>query len=1185
MTRTTRLFSTLTSVAALSLGAPAFGQGFDVDCTVQGRSLPADCTVPNAGEVVAVDVGANTEIDNDTAVLGDNGFSISIDGETLVGDKRVEDLTRQTDIALSKADVQVKFDGLGARPALSLAITSDAKTYEAGDTVTFRSKTNYPAYIARGEVRIIDYSSRSGPRVVAVAPVAPNGTVSVRVPAGDDLVAVHRVYDARGRFDETEALGLNQNLRGDVGAVAADVDAGEDRTAIRRIAVSGGAVTVYGTGVRQGATVTTLGETVRPAPDGSFVVQRILPAGDTDVEVRVSGAGENVYLQRGISIPRSEWFGVATVDLTFGYRADGGKDAAGGSFERYYDRGRLAFYTKGKTQTGWEITASADTGEDALSEIFRNLDKKDPRHLLLRLDSDKAYPVYGDDSTIIEDAPTSGKFYFRAERDGNFVLWGNYKGNISGSALLRNERTLYGFQGRYATQEQTEKGQARASIDVYAAQPDNLPGRDVFRGTGGSVYFLQRQDLSIGSETLTVEIRDPDTGRVISRETLVYGRDYDINYLQGIVTLNRPLTGAVGGGTVVTDPLGENTVQLTVNYEFTPTAGTVDGYAYGGRAQVWATDQVRLGFTGMVEQTDIADQTAVGADLRYELTDTTYLELEYAKTEGPGFGQSFSSDGGLIVTNTGPVGGTGEAYLARGQVEFADLDPNLQGRASFYAERRGAGFSTLDFQTAVDEDLYGFSVEFEPSERLSWRAYSDNFKDSAGKTVREAGAELTYKQSERFTWDFGVEHIRKNTPGDPDETGERTDVAARLTVTQSERLDYYLYAQGTVSHDGGLTKNNRVGAGARYEFSDNWSIEGEISDGSTGVGALALISYESDANSSAYFGYTLDPRREFNGVTLSGRDRGQFVAGGRRKLGRDVEVYAENTYDLFGVHRSLTSTYGVDYERSEFLTYSASAEIGRVRDSIEGDFDRTALSFGVRYENQTGMSARGRLEYRRDRGVLSGTNRDGDTIAASATMRYKIDEEQRLLFSFDGSYTDTDGSSIPDGRYAEVTLGYAFRPIENDRLNVLAKYTYLHDLYGQQIDGTNDPGPRQKSHVLSVDASYDLDRQWTIGGKAGLRFSESAPNATTAFQENDAWLLVANARYHVTHKWDVLLEGRVLKAEQAGTTEYGLLGAAYRHIGNNYKLGIGYNFGKFSDDLTDLTFDDRGMFINLIAKF
>ncbi|SFR64393.1 hypothetical protein [Litoreibacter janthinus] len=1182
MKLTTPFFRALAFGVSLPLVAQA--QSFDVDCTVSGGVLPAECAQPNAGEAVSVAVGANTEIDNDTAILGDSGFSISIDGETLVGDARVEDLTRKTDIALSNADVQVKFDGLGARPALNLAITSDNTSYEAGDTVTFRSKTNYPAYLTRGEVRIVDYSSRSGPRVVAVVPVAPNGTVSVVVPEGSDLVAVHRVYDARGRFDETEALGLNQDLRGDFGSVAADVDEGEDRTAIRRIAVSGGAVTVYGTGVRQGATVTALGETVTPAPDGSFVVQRILPAGETDVEVRVSGAGEDLYLQRGVSIPKSEWFGVATADLTFGYRADGGKNAAGGSFEKYYDRGRLAFYTKGKTQSGWEITASADTGEDDLSEIFRNLDKKDPRHLLLRLDSDKAYPVYGDDSTIVEDAPTSGKFYVRAEKDANYLMWGNYKGNITGSEFLRNERTLYGAQGHYATQEQTGKGEARATIDLYAAQPDNLPGRDVFRGTGGSVYFLQRQDLSIGSETISVEIRDPDTGRVISRQTLVYGRDYDINYLQGIVTLTSPLTGAVGGGTVVTDPLGENTVQLTVNYEFTPTAGTIDGYAYGGRAQVWATDQLRLGATGMVEQTDIADQRAYGADLRYELTDNTYLELEYARTEGPGFGQSFSSDGGLIVTNTNAVGGTGEAYLARGQVEFADINPELNGRASFYAERREAGFSTLDYQTTNDEDLFGFALEYEPTAQLSWRLHYDDFKDSAGKTVREAGAELTYKMSERLTWDFGVEHIRKNTPGDPTETGQRTDVAARLTVTQSERLEWYVYAQGTVKHSGGLTKNHRVGAGARYEFAENWSFEGEISDGSTGVGALALFSYESDENTSAYFGYTLDPRREFNGVTLSGKDRGRFITGGRRKLGRDVEIYAENTYDLFGTHRSLTSTYGVDYERSEFLTYSASAELGRIKDPA-GDFDRTALSFGVRYENQTGMSARGRLEYRRDRGVLSGTKRDGDTIAAAATVRYKIDESQRLLFSFDGTYTDTDGSSIPDGRYAEVTLGYAYRPIDNDRLNVLAKYTYLHDLYGQEIDGTNDPGPRQKSHILSLDASYDLNRQWTIGGKVGLRFSQSSPNATIAFQKNDAWLLVANARYHVTHKWDVLLEGRMLQADQAGTTEFGLLGAAYRHFGNNYKIGVGYNFGTFSDDLSDLTYDDRGLFINLIAKF
>jgi opacity protein-like surface antigen len=284
----------------------------------------------------------------------------------------------------------------------------------------------------------------------------------------------------------------------------------------------------------------------------------------------------------------------------------------------------------------------------------------------------------------------------------------------------------------------------------------------------------------------------------------------------------------------------------------------------------------------------------------------------------------------------------------------------------------------------------------------------------------------------------------------------------------------------------------------------------------------------------------------------------------------------KNTYDLFGTHRSLTSVYGVDYQPTEFLTYSASVELGRIDDPL-GDFDRTALSLGLRYQDEAGLSAKARLEFRRDEGILSGSVRDGDTVAFTSTARYEIDAESRLLFSFEGTHTETDGSSLPDGEFAEFSLGYAYRPIDNDKLNTLFKYTYLHDLYGQEIDGFNEPGPRQKSHVLSLDASYDLNRHLTLGGKIGGRFSESSPNSTAAFQENDAWLVVANARYHVTHKWDLLLEGRYLKAQQAGVAEFGVLGAAYRHVGNNFKVGVGYNFGKFSDDLTDLTFDDRGL--------
>lgn len=49
--------------------------------------------------------------------------------------------------------------------------------------------------------------------------------------------------------------------------------------------------------------------------------------------------------------------------------------------------------------------------------------------------------------------------------------------------------------------------------------------------------------------------------------------------------------------------------------------------------------------------------------------------------------------------------------------------------------------------------------------------------------------------------------------------------------------------------------------------------------------------------------------------------------------------------------------------------------------------------------------------------------------------------------------------------------------------------------------------------------------------------------------------------------------------------DIGALAALYRNMGNNLRLGIGYNFGRFSDDLSDLTYDDQGVFLNMIAKY
>ncbi|QUJ78260.1 hypothetical protein KDD17_17950 [Sulfitobacter albidus] len=274
----------------------------------------------------------------------------------------------------------------------------------------------------------------------------------------------------------------------------------------------------------------------------------------------------------------------------------------------------------------------------------------------------------------------------------------------------------------------------------------------------------------------------------------------------------------------------------------------------------------------------------------------------------------------------------------------------------------------------------------------------------------------------------------------------------------------------------------------------------------------------------------------------------------------------------------------MEYRTTEALTLLGGFDFGSV-DAPDGDLDRKALSFGARYQNEGGLSWRARAEFRRDRGESLGADRDQDAFLFVGSGRYDISDASRLVFSIDYADIDADDTSFVSGEYIDAQIGYAYRPILDDKLNLLFKYRYLKDTVGQEIDGGDGRGPRQVSHILSLDADYDLNRAWTLGAKIGGRWGQSAPDDTIALADNDAYLGVINARYHLTHKWDLLLEGRYLEASDAGLSEAGFVGAAYRHIGNNVKLGVGYNTGRFSDDLSDLTYDDEGVFINFIAKF
>ena len=182
------------------------------------------------------------------------------------------------------------------------------------------------------------------------------------------------------------------------------------------------------------------------------------------------------------------------------------------------------------------------------------------------------------------------------------------------------------------------------------------------------------------------------------------------------------------------------------------------------------------------------------------------------------------------------------------------------------------------------------------------------------------------------------------------------------------------------------------------------------------------------------------------------------------------------------------------------------------------------------------------------------------------------------------SESESSLGTFYDGGFTEAVLGYAYRPIHHDRLNALVKYTYFYNVpTTDQISISNIAAEFiQKSHVAAIDLTYDLTHNILIGGKYGYRLGQvSLDRESPEFFDNNASLYVLRGDYRFRENWEVLVEARLLDMPDLDESRAGALAAVSRYFGDHLKLGLGYNFTDFSDDLTDLSFDNQGVFLNV----
>ncbi|MEE8542994.1 MAG: flagellar motor protein MotB, partial [Gammaproteobacteria bacterium] len=573
-----------------------------------------------------------------------NLMRITVDGEPIDDPKRSSsDIQRCTDVALDGAEIQFGFDNLRSAPRLSVtanpsrvAVGSIIENEALVSPVRFRMYTNYSYFIDRAEIRVFENGQSVESEPLEVIDVGLDGIANWRPVAGRFKAPVHelayllRAYGTDGNFDETlpQPLWFVYDTVNGEGPAPGSPDPslysayGENGLGLHNIGLSSGTVSVRGSGVPAGHEVWVAGRSIPVDENGSFVTEEILPEGEHTVEVAMfdaNGSGE-LYL-RDLEFKTNDWFYVGMADLTLSEgKTNGPIDLLQGDNSMLgYDSntsGRLAFFVNGKFGDHWRLTASLDTREGSLDNLFTNMMDKSPAALFRRIDPGYYYPTFGDDSTVTEFAPTTGNFYVRLSNNDNYGQWGNFKIGYMNNELARVDRGLYGANLHYQSDATTDFGELRYAVDAFAAEPGTVPSREEFRGTGGSLYFLRRQDILAGSERVRVEIRDKASGIVTGVLNLTPVLDYDIDYLQGRIVLTKPLASTADDNLLVrSDALSGDDAYLVVRYEYTPGFSDVDAVALGGQAHVWLGDYVKLGVTSNVNETDGSDSGLNAVDL------------------------------------------------------------------------------------------------------------------------------------------------------------------------------------------------------------------------------------------------------------------------------------------------------------------------------------------------------------------------------------------------------------------------------------------------------------------------------------------------------------------------------------------------------------------------------------------
>ena len=851
---------------------------------------------------------------------------------------------------------------------------------------------------------------------------------------------------------------------------------------------------------------------------------------------------------------------------------------------------RAALYLKGKIQGKYLLTAAYDSDKDTRPNLFQTIDPN------------SFYPVYGDASIKGADAQSSGKLYVRLDKDRSYLLWGDFTtaDNNPARVLGQYSRSLPGLRAHY------EEGDV--TVNTFVAQQSFRQITDEFpaRGVSGP-YSVSNPNGIQGSEKIEILVRSRYQTSVILKSTpLTRSADYEFEPFSGQILFRSPVPS-------VDDQL--NPVSIRVSYEVEQ--GGDKFLIYGVDAKLKMTEGIVVGASVAKDKNPATPYTVVGGNLQLKLTKNTELVAEIARstslvnTLANGYNTNNSAN---FIGKSGEL----EGNAVRAEIRHADTD--LRARA--FIQRADDNFNNASSGLVGGRQDAGASLNYQVTPRISVTADGQRSTDRIGGSLNESlSLAGDLKLTDRLSIGVGARKIEQNaislaqqttsncltnTPGATvtysgavagyntgfgiGQTGNQNiDPATGLPVVCNtainpapppaagiERTAAFLRAgyqatdklniEGELSHVTGTDPTDLYRVGLRYAATKDLSLTGELqrefaaSDSSLyRIGADWRVAdktrvysrFERNHQYGGQYGLGIGPLSR------------AFALGVDTQYMQDGSLYSEYRLSDAGSGRAVQTALGLrnGWNLAEGLKLNTNVE--RL---VSTAGDSTAAGVGVEYTASQLWKGSGRVEWRED---ATNTN----WLVTTGVAR-KLDRDWTLLAR--DYYSQLNPRSGAAGSHQhQLRLGFAYRPIDNNKFDALSAYEYKTAVDAGVTTNT--------THVGSLRANYHPSRPWFMSARVAVKGVREILNGVP--DSYNAGLIGGRITYDITNLWSIGAITTVLVG-QGGAKQYAYGVEAGYTLMDNLLVTLGYNWRGFRDDaLTGSDYTNRGWVLGLRYKF